>query len=129
MAGHAIVIIALYLRFRKDLTPRWLLSVVESEGVASARLILGLFTGIFTLCMQAATNAKGEPRISHELALLNWEAVFGLFALGPIKLVGKAFAARPPEPPAQINAKKVEATAAGDMNMKSEQTNINPSTE
>lgn len=120
-AVHIVTAIFVFAWLRKELTPRWVLSVVESEGVASARLILGSIAGIVTLCLQCA-----DGRISHEMAMLNWEAVFGLFALGPVKLVGKAWASRPPEPAPQINAKKVDANAAGDLNIETQQTNTNP---
>lgn len=95
---------------RGELTPRWFLSLFESEGVPSIRLVLAAVVVLFTLCMLAANR----------LSLGTTEALFffagTLLGLGTAKLVGKAFASRPPTPPAQIKTDKANVDVAGDAN-------------
>jgi hypothetical protein len=81
------------------LTPERFLSIFESEGVLSIRLILAAIVVIFTLCMQAA------DRLAVALVEANYFLAGTLLGLGTAKVVGKAFARRPPDPPAQIENK------------------------
>lgn len=79
----------------------WGLALFESEGVPSSRLVLGFIVGIVTLALQSG--------LSVELVRLDYEVVFGLFAVGAAKVIGSRFAARPVAPAAttQITAKTV----------------------
>ena len=94
---------------RGALTPRWFLSLFESEGVPSIRLVLAAVVVIFTLCMQAA------GRLALAVIEANFFLAGTLLGLGTAKLVGKAFAARPPTP-TNINAPKANVDVAGDAN-------------
>lgn len=121
---HGLLIGAVFFWIRRDLTPHWVLSIVESDGIASARLITGVAVALFTMFMQAA------GRIEMEVVRLNWELVFGLYAVGKITEGAKAFAARPAAAvTTHIEAKKVDATAAGDLNINAGSATPPPETE
>lgn len=93
---------------RGTLTPERFLTLFESEQVLSIRLVLAAVVVVFTLCMQAA------GRLSAAVIEANYFLAGTLLGLGTAKLVGKAFAARPPEPPTQINAPKAKVAVSGE---------------
>jgi hypothetical protein len=97
-----------WLWIKRSLTPTRFLTIFESEGVLSVRLILATVVVLFTLCMQAS------ERLSAALVEANYFLAGTLLGLGTAKVVGKAFAKRPSEPPATITTKKAEVTVAGD---------------
>ena len=101
---------------RGELTPRWLLSLFESEGVPSIRLVLAALIVLFTLCMEAAA------RLALAVVEANFFLAGTLLGLGTAKIVGKAFAQRPPTPPAQIKTEKAEVDVAGDANFSNAKT-------
>lgn len=94
----ALAAAAAWRWLRRDLTPRWLLSLVESEGVPSIRLLLAGAVVLFSLFMQAA------GRLPLGVLEANYTFAAVLLGLGVTKVVAKAYANRPPEAPTQINA-------------------------
>lgn len=94
-----LLLLALLLWLRPSRA--WVLALFESEGVPSARLVLGMLAGVITVLFQKDLAA--------ELVRLDYEVVFGLFAVGAAKVVGSRFANRPAAKAAttQIHAKTV----------------------
>lgn len=99
LLGGLITALA-FLWLRKELTPAKALSLFESEGVLSMRLVLAFAVVVFTLCMQA----KG--RLTTMMVEANYTLAGILLGLGVGKVVGKAFASRAPD--TTVNAKKAD---------------------
>lgn len=104
-AGWGLVCGLAWAWLRHTITPAWVRQLFESEGEASVRLVLAPIIVIYTLLMQAA------GRISDHSVEANYFLAATLLGLGTAKLVGKAFAGRPP---VQVTAKKAEVSAEGD---------------
>jgi hypothetical protein len=101
---------------RGTLTPAKFLSLFESEGVLSIRLVLAAVVVVFTLCMEAG------GRLALAMVEANFFLAGTLLGLGTAKLVGKAFASRPPSPPTQIKTDKANVDVAGDANFSTAKT-------
>lgn len=102
LAG-ALVFVAAWLFMRRELTPARVLSLFESENSLSIRLVLATVVVLFTLFMQAA------GRLDTLKVEANYTFAGLLLGLGVAKLVGKAFAERPPE--TKIQSKNTNLTA------------------
>jgi hypothetical protein len=83
---------------------KWLLGLFESEGEPSIRLVLAAIVTVFALCMLAAGRLDD--------ARLNTLCTFvgTLLLIGSARIVGKAWAARPPAPDTQIKAETAPVT-------------------
>lgn len=93
---------------RGALSPRWVLSLFESEGVPSIRLVLAFVVVVYTLCMQQAGRlAQGAIDANYLLAA-------ALLGLGTAKLIAKAYAQRPPEPPSEVKITSKKTDVSGE---------------
>lgn len=93
----------IYMLLRSELSPKRIVSLFESEGSLSIRLVLATVVVLYTLHMET----KKDVNILLVEANLAFAAT--LLGLGAAKIVGKAFAERPPE--TTVNSKKTELHA------------------
>jgi hypothetical protein len=110
-AGWGLVAGLAWVWLRHTITPGWVRQLFESEGEASVRLVLAPIIIIYTLLMQAA------GRISDHSVEANYFLAATLLGLGTAKLVGKAFATRPPAPATEVKTETAQVDAAGDINI------------
>jgi hypothetical protein len=82
---------------RRELTPRRVLSIFETDGVLSARQLLAWVLAVFGMCMLAA----GRLNVEGLSSLLGW--VVGLFGIGGIVKAAAAV-----KPAATVNAAQAD---------------------
>ncbi|RSK50132.1 hypothetical protein [Hymenobacter rigui] len=93
-AVRLLVALLLWLWLRKELTPKRVLSIWESEGVLSSRQILAWVVALFGLFMRAADRIDNDA-LSH-----CFECSFILFGIGgAVQLASKI------KPATTVNAK------------------------
>lgn len=110
----------LFFWLRHALTPLWVRGLFESEGEPSIRLVLAAAVTVFALCMVAA-NRLNEMQLADLFTFVG-----SLLLIGSARLAAKAFAQRPPEPPAQIKAEKAQVDVAGNANITNTATDAAP---
>ncbi|MBF9223005.1 hypothetical protein [Hymenobacter ruricola] len=102
-----------WLWLKGELTPKRFLTIVESEGGLSIRLILAAVWSGSIMCMLAAGRFTVDEAVK-----LN--AITELLLLyGTVKVLGSRFARRPPPPPATIQAQKADVDVAGNATFQS----------
>ncbi len=85
---------------------------LESDGIPSIRLASGLLMVLLVIALEIrfSTPQNVQSMIDADLVFVG-----SLFAIGATRMAAQSFAARPPEPAAQLNAEQAEVKVAGDL--------------